>query len=96
MINNYQQAFSDLSLLTYSGPDEGPVFKACLETGPSPPPTFDKQGQGEVRRWERTVFSAASQESSLSKQADLEGEEMDINDLDIILAQWPPVTLCHP
>lgn len=72
------------------------MFKACLETGPSPPPTFDKQGQGEVRRWEGDVFLVASQESSLSGQADLEGEEMDISDLDTILTQWPPVTLCHP
>lgn len=74
------------------------MFKACLETGPSPPPTFDKQGQGEVRRWEGAVFSAASQESTLSKQADLEREEMDINELDTILTQWPsdspsPLTL---
>ena len=71
------------------------MFKACLETGPSPPPTFNKQGQGEVRRWEGDVFSCLSG-SSLSRQADLEGEEMDISDLDTTLAQWPSVTLLHP
>lgn len=42
------------------------------------------------------MFLAASQESSLSRQADLEGEEMDISDLDTTLAQWPSVTLRHP